>query len=211
MEKRRGNEPWYLIDRAHWLAYVYLSQDDGVRVDDVSDLDIGLDLLVRPGAGREEEDWTMGVVTGGTMSLPGDAEETDIGIRIPRAGLDFPSLSVLRDLPVFLAYYTMSDDQGYGTIVLSGRERALVVIDEVQHPARAGDDEESVSFFRLNEEAFRHLVDAEMQEALSRWTNDVRAGRDKDGPDVGSTPDPSIESVLRAVRPLLKSRPSSES
>ena len=52
MEDQRGDKPWYLTDRARWLAYVYLTRDESVRVDDVSDLGIGVDLLVRPGESR---------------------------------------------------------------------------------------------------------------------------------------------------------------
>jgi hypothetical protein len=170
MEDRRDEKPWYLTDRARWLAHVYFTRDESIRVRDVSSLDVGVDLLVGPGESREGEDWTMGVVTDGAVSLPEEAEETEEGIHIPRSELDFPALSTLPDIPVLLAYYTMSDDQGYGALFLNGVPASWSGWTKVEGQSLGftGRSANLPPFFRLDETAYRLLIDPEFQQTLSQ-------------------------------------------
>jgi hypothetical protein len=158
MEDQRGDKPWYLTDRARWLAYVYLTQDESVRVDDVSDLGIGVDLLVRLGESREEEDWIMGVVAEGVVSLSEQAKQEDSALWIPRTEFDVSSFSDLPDLPILLAYYTMSDEQGYGAAFLNGECNALALPNEIL-PSCTDINEDMIGpFLPLTERRYYSLI-----------------------------------------------------
>jgi hypothetical protein len=187
MDDQRSDTPWYLTDRARWLSYVYLTQDESVRVDDVSDLDIGIDLFVRPGAGRGEESWKMGVVTRGAMSLPEETEEMEWGFRIPGPELDLRPASALRQMPVLLAYYTMSDDQGYGTLLLDNQKVALITGDEVRLTTASSDGD--VCLFRLDDEVYHHVVDSGVHRFLSLWADEgvLTPGWEEQDPERAST------------------------
>lgn len=158
MEDQRGDKPWYLTDRARWLAYVYLTRDESIRVDDVSDLGIGVDLLVRPGESREEEDWIMGVVAEGVVSLSEQAKKKDPALWIPRTEFDVSSFANLSDIPILLAYYTMSDEQGYGAAFLNGECNALALPNEIL-PACTDMNEDMIGpFLPLTKRRYRALI-----------------------------------------------------
>lgn len=106
--------PWYLEERPRLLASLLFAKGENVRVDDVSSLDLGLDLVVRPAKKTEdgEANWIFGVVTKGVMSLPEQAEVVENGILLPRSemeGIRIPDV----DYPVLFAYCTMQDDAAY--------------------------------------------------------------------------------------------------
>lgn len=167
MEDRRGDKPWYLTDRARWLAYIYFTQDENIRVDEVSDLDVGVDLLVRPGVGREEEGWIMGVVTDGAVSLPEQTKSVGNKTSVPRSELDVSAFSELPHIPVFLAYYSMSEDQGYGPFLLNCWMKGSAI--KSLFPNLADRQKDMVGpLFPLNEANYRLLVDLELHQTLFR-------------------------------------------
>lgn len=111
---QREETPWYLRERPRLLASLLFAKGENVRVDDVSSLDLGLDLVVRPSKETEDErdDWMFGVVTKGGMSFPEETEVAENGILLPRseiANVRFPEV----DYPVLFAYCTMVDDATY--------------------------------------------------------------------------------------------------
>lgn len=108
--------PWYLIERPRRLASLLFAKEENVRVDDVSDLDVGVDLAVRSAHPEKEASWMFGVVTKGAVSLPESTEVVENGIWLPRSELSdvtFPD----SDYPVLFAYCTMVDDATYVGLV----------------------------------------------------------------------------------------------
>lgn len=208
MEDRRGDKPWYLTDRARWLAYIYFTQDETIRVDDVSDLDVGVDLLVRPGVGREEEDWIMGVVTDGAVSFPEDSEETGDGVWISSSELELPSFSELPDIPVLFAYYTMSDERGYGILVSNGSTGKLLFPNGLTLTVIGKSNDLTGPFTFLSEAIYHQLLASKTQRALPHVfvQNGSESGAESDsGPSSAKN-----RNDLRVIPSLFSSGTSSD-
>lgn len=115
-EHDTSEEPWHLVERPLALAKTYLMRGDVFQVEDVSDLNVSVDLLVSP----HEKEWTFGVVARGVVHLPDDVRKIKdayadvLGISVsPSEALDLPLPENLPPIPVLYLLFEMETDAGY--------------------------------------------------------------------------------------------------